>query len=44
MLLILERLEALGKGEVWWGGSTFSEARGRRNGIRNPGRAKTTEM
>jgi hypothetical protein len=33
MHLILERLEALGKGGVWR--STLSEARGRRNRMRN---------
>jgi hypothetical protein len=38
MSLILKRLEVPGKGEVWWGGSTFSETRGRRNGMRNCGR------
>jgi hypothetical protein len=38
MCLILERPEAPGKGEVCWGGSTISEPRGKRHGIRNSGR------
>jgi hypothetical protein len=36
MCLILERLEAPGEGEVC--GGTLSEARGRRNGMKNFGR------
>jgi hypothetical protein len=38
MCLILERLETPGKEKAWWGRSTLSEAKGRRNGMRNCGR------
>jgi hypothetical protein len=38
MCLILKRLEVQGKGDGLGGGSTFSKARGRKNGMRNCGK------
>ena len=38
--LILERLEAPGKQEVWGLGSTLAEVKGRRNGLRNCGKGE----
>jgi hypothetical protein len=40
LTLILERLEAPGRGDIWWYGSfIILEAGGRRNGMKKCGRA-----
>lgn len=39
MCLILKRLEVPEKGVVWWR-DTLSEARGKRNGMRNCGKGE----